>query len=153
MFCFVSLIIPPLKDIIDHYIAAINALKYLEPTRVMLEQVSTPVRSYLRQRDDTIRRILVSFTDPESDLYDEFMHGEAIDTVDNTPEYITRSLKAASALAAKQLNGDNDDGVVVDTTALWNPDPIHAAPSSSRSKRATDLVGLLVCYFLLFIKI
>ena len=37
------------------------------------------MRAYLRRRDDTIRAMLEAFTDSESDLYDEFMHGGAVD--------------------------------------------------------------------------
>lgn len=65
------------QDIIEHYIAAIKAFRYVEPAGIMLEQVSGPVREYLRARDDTIRCILVSFTDTDSELYEEFMQGEA----------------------------------------------------------------------------
>ena len=42
-------------DILTAYIAAIRALRVLDPTGVVLELVCEPVRKYLRTRDDTVR--------------------------------------------------------------------------------------------------
>jgi hypothetical protein len=127
----------------------------------MLEQVSAPVRRYLRARDDTIRCILLAFTDPASELYDEFMHGEPLEPLDDDS---SRQLDAACRAAARSLPLDrvavrddsddamrddddhhqNDDDNTDNDKALWQPDPTHAGASSSRAKRRTDTIGLLV---------
>ena len=48
------------------YVAAIKALRQLDPTGVTLEGVSDRVRTYLKARSDTIRQIVTSLTDPET---------------------------------------------------------------------------------------
>lgn len=40
-------------DILTAYIAAIKALRQLDPTGVLLETVTEPIKSYLRSRSDT----------------------------------------------------------------------------------------------------
>ena len=52
--------------IIQVYVSAIKALRQLDPTGVTLEAVSDRVRTYLKERPDTIRQIVTSLTDPES---------------------------------------------------------------------------------------
>ncbi|XP_026461235.1 anaphase-promoting complex subunit 2-like [Ctenocephalides felis] len=42
-------------DILTAYISAIKALRHLDPSGVLLETITEPVRQYLRGRDDTIR--------------------------------------------------------------------------------------------------
>ena len=46
-------------DILTAYIAAIRSLRALDPSGVILEVVSEPVRKYLRTREDTVREELV----------------------------------------------------------------------------------------------
>ena len=66
------------SQIIDVYVATIKALRLLDPTGVLLESVSEPVKDYLRERHDTVRCIVGSLTDDtSSDLFEELGRGEA----------------------------------------------------------------------------
>ena len=66
------------SQIIDVYVAAIKALRLLDPTGVLLESVSESVKDYLRGRHDTVRCIVGSLTDDtSSDLFEELGRGES----------------------------------------------------------------------------
>ncbi|CAB4060003.1 APC2 [Lepeophtheirus salmonis] len=65
-------------DILTAYIAAIRALMVLDPSGVLLEIVSEPVRKYLRSREDTVRCIVQSFDDNNSDLAEELERGQGL---------------------------------------------------------------------------
>lgn len=43
-----------------------QGLRLLDPSGVVLEQVCTPVREYLKTREDTVRCIVASLTDDSS---------------------------------------------------------------------------------------
>ncbi len=64
-------------DILTAYVAAIRALRVLDPGGVVLELVCEPVRKYLRTRDDTVRCIVQSLIDDSnSELSDELKQNE-----------------------------------------------------------------------------
>jgi anaphase-promoting complex subunit 2 len=121
------------NDIIVQFVSTIKALRYVEPAGVMLEQVLEPIRAYLRGRDDTVRCMLQAFTDESSDLYEEFMHGDA------------------SATIVALCDDDLVSGEVNDERRAayraWQPDPIHAHASTSRVSRLVDTISLLVGVF------
>ena len=48
------------------YIHMVQGLRLLDPSGVVLEQVCTPVREYLKTREDTVRCIVASLTDDSS---------------------------------------------------------------------------------------
>lgn len=50
-------------DILLQYISTIKALRFLDPTGVVLEAVGEPIKEYLRGRKDTIRCIVTMLTD------------------------------------------------------------------------------------------
>lgn len=50
-------------DILLQYVSTIKALRTMDPTGVVLEAVSEPIREYLRGRKDTIRCIVTMLTD------------------------------------------------------------------------------------------
>ena len=56
-------------DIIDIYVNVIKAVRFIDPTGATLDAVSTPVRSYLACRKDTVRCIISGLTgdDEESE--------------------------------------------------------------------------------------
>lgn len=110
-------------DILTAYIQAIKALRHLDPTGVLLETVTQPVRHYLRCRDDTVRCVVSSLTDEgPSDLADELAKGEALQIDENT---------------SPGNEGDNWES--------WNPDPVDADPSkTSKSRRTSDIISMLV---------
>ncbi|XP_054275023.1 anaphase-promoting complex subunit 2 isoform X2 [Macrosteles quadrilineatus] len=110
-------------DILTAYIAAIKALRQLDPTGVLLEMVTLPVRQYLRSREDTVRCVVTSLTDDgPNDLAEELARGEALQVYDNSPHEVD-----------------------VENWATWNPDPIDADPSkTSKSRRTSDIISMLV---------
>lgn len=60
----------------------LKGLRLLDPSGVVLEQVCSPVREYLRTRDDTVRCIVASLTDDSNnELADVSVYGWATDTV------------------------------------------------------------------------
>ena len=44
--------------IIEHYIKAITVLKLIDPSTILLEKISEPIKDYLRKREDTLRCIV-----------------------------------------------------------------------------------------------
>ena len=68
-------------DILTAYIAAIRALRVLDPSGVLLELVCEPVSRYLRSREDTVRCIvssLMSDDDNSSELAEELTKNEGL---------------------------------------------------------------------------
>jgi anaphase-promoting complex subunit 2 len=65
--------------IIDVYINTIKVFREIDPSDRLLQIVAEPVRSYLRQRQNTVRCIITSLTDSEAggDLYDELRRQDA----------------------------------------------------------------------------
>ncbi|KAL6425217.1 hypothetical protein ACFW04_009458 [Cataglyphis niger] len=108
-------------DIVTAYIAAIKALKHLDPTGVLLEAVTEPIKSYLRSREDTVRSVVNSLLDDSpSELADELVKGECL-----------------------QL----DDGSADDETEDWEkwmPDPVDADPAKSTQRKVSDIISTLV---------
>eukprot|EP01116_Phalansterium_solitarium_P011803 TRINITY_DN27598_c0_g1_i1.p1 TRINITY_DN27598_c0_g1~~TRINITY_DN27598_c0_g1_i1.p1 ORF type:complete len:814 (+),score=307.14 TRINITY_DN27598_c0_g1_i1:142-2583(+) len=106
-------------DIISTYISTIRALRLVDPSGVTLDRAGAPVRAYLTRREDTIRTIVSSFTDPTSDLFEE------LNTDDERPPEV--------------------DDEVEDSDTEWEPEPAQADPSgSTRLSRKSDIISLLV---------
>ncbi|KAJ8300297.1 hypothetical protein KUTeg_021816, partial [Tegillarca granosa] len=111
------------SDILTAYIAAIRALRVLDPAGVILELVCDPVRRYLRSRDDTVRCIVSNLTDDGSnELLDELVKGQPL---------------------LLDEGSQNDDEI--EDWEKWMPDPVDADPSTtSKSRRASDIISMLV---------
>ncbi|KAJ7334437.1 Anaphase-promoting complex subunit 2 [Desmophyllum pertusum] len=110
------------SDILTQYVSAIRALHVLDPAGVILEHVCTPVRQYLRTREDTVRCIVTSLTDENStELAEELMRGDPR-TIDD--------------LGACDSEDDDDN---------WMPAPSDADPDKiSSSRKAPDIISMLV---------
>eukprot|EP00352_Strombidinopsis_acuminata_P009605 CAMPEP_0176377120 /NCGR_PEP_ID=MMETSP0126-20121128/28663_1 /TAXON_ID=141414 ORGANISM="Strombidinopsis acuminatum, Strain SPMC142" /NCGR_SAMPLE_ID=MMETSP0126 /ASSEMBLY_ACC=CAM_ASM_000229 /LENGTH=122 /DNA_ID=CAMNT_0017738825 /DNA_START=877 /DNA_END=1245 /DNA_ORIENTATION=- len=54
--------------IISQYISTFRVMKLLDPSTIMLEIVSKPIKEYLRKRPDTLKRIVWLILH-ENDLY------------------------------------------------------------------------------------
>jgi anaphase-promoting complex subunit 2 len=67
------------SQIIDVYINTIKVFREIDPSDRLLQVVAEPVRSYLRQRQNTVRCIITSLTDAEvgGDLYEELRRQDA----------------------------------------------------------------------------
>ena len=57
--------------IIEHYIQAIRVLKLIDPSTILLEVISEPIKAHLRKRGDTLRCIVQSILADESELYEQ----------------------------------------------------------------------------------
>lgn len=108
-------------DILITYIAAIRALRLLDPSGVLLDTVTTPVRQYLRQREDTVRCVVTSLTEEgPSELAEELAQGNALDEA-----------------------ADSDDDTV--DWKDWRPPPIDAdLAQAGQSRRTSDIISMLV---------
>ncbi|XP_074113852.1 anaphase promoting complex subunit morula [Cotesia typhae] len=108
-------------DVLTAYIAAIKALRQLDPTGVLLETVSEPIKSYLRSRSDTVRCVVSGLLDDfPSDLADELVKGEPL-----------------------QLDDGSADEESEDWEK-WMPDPVDADPAKSNQRRMSDIISMLV---------
>jgi anaphase-promoting complex subunit 2 len=67
------------SQIIDVYINTIKVFREIDPSDRLLQVVAEPVRSYLRQRKNTVRCIITSLTDSKmgGDLYEELRRQDA----------------------------------------------------------------------------
>ncbi|XP_066583015.1 anaphase-promoting complex subunit 2 isoform X2 [Prorops nasuta] len=108
-------------DILTAYIAAIKALRQLDPTGVLLETVTDPIKAYLRSREDTVRCVVSGLLDDSpGDLADELVKGESFQLNDGS------------------IDEENDDW------EKWMPDPVDADPAKSTERKVSDIISMLV---------
>lgn len=107
------------SELLSMYINVICAFKALDPRGVLLDKVAGPLRSYLRQRDDTVRIIAASF----------------LTDVDADGGVLVHSDEVCSDLA-REIHLSEGDNMKTDEKGLdwddmsWVPDPIDAGPGS-----------------------
>ena len=132
------------SQIIDIYVATIKTLKILDPTGILLESISEPIKDYLRGRHDTVRCIVGSLTDDtSSDLFEELGRGEAKpiehDDSDADDDY------DADTGGGENGHDSGNDVHRKGNPQEWMPDPIDADPTkTSRSRRSNDILSMLV---------
>ncbi|KPI92410.1 Anaphase-promoting complex subunit 2 [Papilio xuthus] len=108
------------SEILTAYVSTIRTLRHLDPSGVILETVTKPVRNYLRNREDTVRSVVSSLTE---------------DGVGS---------ELAEELAKFAADGE-DDLEKEDLWDEWNPDPVDADPKANSSDRkASDIISMLV---------
>ncbi|XP_001605994.1 anaphase-promoting complex subunit 2 [Nasonia vitripennis] len=125
-------------DILTAYIAAIKVLRQLDPTGVLLEMITEPIKVYLRGREDTVRCVVSGLLDESStsDLADELAKG------------------------GDSIHLDVEDGASPqddkDDWENWQPDPVDADPGTTSSggsngssntqarRRVSDIISMLV---------
>lgn len=67
-------------QILDIYILMIRSFRVLDPSDSILNYVATPIRAYLKQRKDTVHRIVSSLSEGrDSDLHMELKKGESLE--------------------------------------------------------------------------
>ncbi|XP_025201146.1 anaphase-promoting complex subunit 2 [Melanaphis sacchari] len=109
-------------DIITAYTAAIKVLRKIDPCGALLQEVTQPIRAYLRSRKDTVRCVMTTLTEEGHYLTDELVRNENVLDEDDVCE------EESMAEWAK-----------------WMPDPVDANPSkSSKRFRNSDTVSMLV---------
>ncbi|KAI4470800.1 anaphase-promoting complex subunit 2 [Holotrichia oblita] len=111
-------------DILTAYVATIRSMRVLDPSGLLLGTITQPIHQYLRSRDDTVRCVVSSLTEEgPSDLADELIKGEALQTDENTPS------------DDEEINWEN-----------WLPDPVDADPNKplANNRRTSDIISMLV---------
>jgi len=61
---------PSTTTILSIYIKAIDVLKLLDPSTVLLEEVSEPIKQYLYTREETLRCLVNTIFDKEQRLFE-----------------------------------------------------------------------------------
>lgn len=117
-------------DILTTYIQAIKALRLLDPSGVLLETITEPIKVYLRGREDTVRCVVNGLLDESntSELADELVKGDGM-------------MKPSSDSCF--LKNDTE------SWEQWLPDPVDADPSelattSKDVRRDSDIISMLV---------
>lgn len=126
-------------DILTAYISAIKALRALDPTGLILQLVTEPVRRYLKSRSDTVRCIVTALTDEE---HNSELNREMIRTRTQTNE---NGLDGKSG--AIEMNLPNEGEKCTATNfEMWKPDPIKLSSTDDvmKSSRFSDIVSILV---------
>ena len=119
------------KDILSQYISLIRVMRILDPPGLLLAKTASPIRAYLRSRDDTIRCIVSGMIEEDSELMNELRGG---------PD--------ASSEDAKQLveKKEQEAEDYTDDTYSYMPAPIDAPADFSRNRTA-DIIQLLVSIY------
>jgi anaphase-promoting complex subunit 2 len=117
-------------QILDFYVSMIKSLRFIDSSDVLLNYVSIPVRTYLKQRKDTIRCIISSLTESkDSDLYDELKQGSSLIYGMFSEEYDEESGPGENWQPAKR-----------------NKELKNSSPGSS-SSRGLDILATLVSIY------
>jgi anaphase-promoting complex subunit 2 len=145
------------RDIIQFYTHLIRALRYIDPSGVILSHVIGPVRTYLRARSDTIPVIVASLLGQAGDftLLRDMMResGDAhglggADT--SLAVYEEEDDGNGQSLATLNMptNEESTRMIVIPSADEedWTPRPIDAGPDY-RQSRKSDVIAIIVSIF------
>ena len=152
-------------DIVQQYIGTIKTLLELDPSGVVLELVSGPIKEYLRERKDTIRCVVTMLTDDGGDgdgdgegaLYAELgrlARGEdmefaessvpapnpaglvGVDNLDRM-DSITAEMVAIAAAMSEDAHEDEmaPTQQILSGWDAWEPEPVETEAAASRGRR------------------
>lgn len=126
-------------DILTAYISAIKALRALDPTGLILQLVTEPVRRYLKSRDDTVRCIVTALTDED---HNSELNREMIRSGTQTNE---NGVDGKSGTIEMSLPSEGEKCTAANFER-WKPDPIKLSSSDDlmKSSRFSDIVSILV---------
>lgn len=126
-------------DILTAYISAIKALRALDPTGLILQLVTEPVRRYLKSRDDTVRCIVTALTDED---HNSELNREMIKSSSQTNENGIDGKSGAIELSIPS----EGERTTQSNFELWKPDPIKLSLTDDlmKSSRFSDIVSILV---------
>ncbi|KAJ1652782.1 Anaphase-promoting complex subunit 2 [Dispira simplex] len=118
-------------DILAQYIACIKSLRVLDPTSVMAQYVTHPIRTYVRTREDTIHFIVASLVGDDTSLFDDQ----------------DLAVVKGSHHPAVYGSDDEDDDNDFDNEH-WEPEPMEALviPKSARQRHA-DVITMLTSIY------
>lgn len=112
------------SDIITGYVTTIKAMRHLEPSGILLQTVTEPVKEYLRKgRSDTVRCVITSL-------------------IEESPSDLSEELARSEALKAEETERNADE---MSNWENWNPDPIDANPDKhSMENKKMDIISMIV---------
>lgn len=122
-------------EVLSVYVNVIHAFKLLDARGVLLDKVASPLRSYLRARDDTVSVIAASFLadiDPEGNLVAE-SDGKVCADI-------------AKAAQTSSLEDTRDDRGLNWDDMNWIPDPIDAG-SNHKYNKSEDILSYILGLF------
>lgn len=96
-------------DILTAYVSSIHALQQLDPSGVLLDAITSPIRSYLRSREDTVHCIVTSLTD------------------DSTAD-LSEELAGCKKITLCDMVATVED--YMENWESWMPDPIEVVPGN-----------------------
>ena len=126
-------------DILTAYISAIKALRALDPSGLILQLVTEPVRRYLKSRSDTVRCIVTALTDED---HSSELNREMIKSSSQTNE---NGLEGKSS--SIEMNIPNEgERCTANNFEKWKPDPIKLSSSDEvvKTSRFSDIISILV---------
>ncbi|XP_040156156.1 anaphase-promoting complex subunit 2 [Anopheles arabiensis] len=113
-------------DILTGYVAALKTLAHFDSSTVLLRSITRPIKEYLRNRTETVRCVVTSFTgDGTSDLAEELAKGET---------------EPVSKTSSSDKLDDPD-------WKNWQPDPVNMAPAALKfiaSNKRADIISMVV---------
>lgn len=155
-------------DILLQYVKTIRVLRFLDPSGVLLDAVSNPVRDYLRRRPDTVRCI-VSGMIGDSDLYEELQReqssahssevnqdGDGDVSMDphTSGSVIEQSgihlpLEDIEDADCQSIDGDYYANFIASPNnyVSWAPDPIDAPVGGSIWRKCSDAITTLITIY------
>ncbi|KAI9673984.1 MAG: hypothetical protein M1817_002190 [Caeruleum heppii] len=130
----------PTVQILEFYVSLIRAFSFLDPKGVLLDRVARPIRRYIKDRDDTVKVIVLGLQaevenpDPDAPRTSDDMW---------VLDYLATELLRTPQL----VNNRGDDEGELDWDDMgWTPDPVDAGPDYRKSK-VSDVVGSLISIF------
>ncbi|KAK6443738.1 hypothetical protein LTR95_000565 [Oleoguttula sp. CCFEE 5521] len=122
-------------EVLSIYVNMIHAFRLLDARGVLLEKVATPIRVYLRGKDDTVSIIAASFLAEVDDA------GQSVDLAnDKVCSDITREVLTSSLEDVKDHKGSDWDDM------NWAPEPIDAGPNHKFTK-SEDVLSYILGLF------
>ncbi|WPG97691.1 anaphase-promoting complex subunit 2 [Acrodontium crateriforme] len=123
------------NELLSIYINVIHTFRLLDARGVLLDKVATPIRNYLRARDDTVSIIAASFL-ADVDKNGAILHSES--------EKVC--IDIALEVARSNLEERQESGTLNWNDMDWVPDPIDAGPQYKSSK-SEDVVAYILGLF------
>eukprot|EP00826_Nyctotherus_ovalis_P005644 TRINITY_DN11284_c0_g1_i15.p1 TRINITY_DN11284_c0_g1~~TRINITY_DN11284_c0_g1_i15.p1 ORF type:complete len:554 (+),score=173.51 TRINITY_DN11284_c0_g1_i15:73-1734(+) len=135
-------IVTPL--IIDQYIQTIRVMKLLDPSALLLEHVSEPIKAHLRSRPDTLRCIISSILNEEdNDLYEQLGQQYTRIPLRKSMEGQT---KKVGIMYEQEDSDDLSSDEDIESALTWEPAPINkdlGIMVNPKQKRS-DIISMLV---------
>lgn len=145
------------RDIIQFYTHLIRALRFIDPSGVILSHVIGPVGSYLRARADTVTVIVASLLGQAGDftllrdMMRETGESQGLGRADTSIAIYDDEVEEGSGntMAMNHMIADEATRMVVLPSADevdWAPRPIGAGPDY-RQSRKSDVIAIIVSIF------